>query len=180
LSFNIGLQSSYILLQFHPLYSLKRIRFRPPELRYNTDIYLMYQNLDSARCVQLLLMLQKREASPPEGVLAVFIILIISIAQIFDHGVEHLCSQPLRCQKNPMRSLLSCLLTHIKASLDLLPKGLGKKMHLSLSSFVETGCGSSWPGTCRTSTRQCVENPYLHLQPLICFKCSLHVQSSVF
>jgi hypothetical protein len=53
-------------------------------------------------------------------------------------------------------------------------------MHLSLSSFVETGCGSSWPGTCRTSTRPCVENPYLHLQPPICFKCSLHVQSSVF
>jgi hypothetical protein len=42
----------------------------------------------------LLLMPQKREAL--QGVLADFIILIISIAKIFDHGVEPICSQPLK------------------------------------------------------------------------------------
>jgi hypothetical protein len=48
-----------------------------------------------------IVMPQKREASPPEGVSADFIILIISIAKIFDHGVEHLCSQPLKDAKKP-------------------------------------------------------------------------------
>jgi hypothetical protein len=51
--------------------------------------------------VVCLFMSQKLEALPPLGVLADFIVLVISIAKIFDHGVERICSQPLKDAKKP-------------------------------------------------------------------------------